>query len=144
MEFGEQQNILQSIVDAFNEKDVPRMLSFFAEDIIFIRPEGTLNGKEEIKQDKIWNLSSYLKLKLEKSFIAGDKAVLEFFSEGIPGSGNRKQRMPGIVVFEFNSGKVQQVHEYYDRHLIEQLLSNKRPEQMVANPVSDRVGKNIK
>jgi len=147
LESGELHNIIRNIIEAFNKKDLRRMLSFFADDATFIRPEGTFRGKEEIKRYETWNLSNYLELKLtEKDFIVEEnKAVLEFVSEGTSvRGGGKKQRMPGIVVFEFRNGKVQQVYEYYDRLLIAQQLASGWLEKTIINAVVNRMEKGLR
>jgi len=71
------ESIIHNICEAFNKKDLTKMISFFADDAIFIRPEGTFRGKEEIKRYETWNLSHYSELTLsEKDFIVeGNKAI---------------------------------------------------------------------
>lgn len=146
LESGESHAVIQNILEAFNEKDLTRMLSFFADDAVFVRPEGTFKGKEEIKRFYTWNFSNYLEIKLtEKDFVVeGNKAVLEFVSEGTSyRGGGKKQRVPGMVVFEFRNGKVQQVHDYYDRLLIAQQLANGWFEKKIINAVVNRMGKGL-
>ena len=146
MEFGDLESIIHSICEAFNEKDLTRMISFFAEDATIIRPEGTFRGKEEIKRYYTWSFSNYSELTLtEKDFVVeGNKAVLEFVSEGTSyRGGGKKQRVPGMVVFEFRNGKVQHVHDYYDRLLIAQQLANGWFEKKIINAVVNRMGKGL-
>jgi len=48
--------------------------------------------------------------------------VLEFLAEGTTTDG-MKHRMPEILAFHFRNGKIEQVHDYYDRLLIVQQLA---------------------
>ncbi len=146
MESGGLESIIHNILEAFNKKDLTRMISFFADDAIFIRPEGTFRGKEEIKRYYTWSFSNYSELTLtEKGFVVeGNKAVLEFVSEGTSSrGGGKKQQLPGMAVFEFRNGKVQQVHDYYDRLLIAQQLANGWLEKKIVNAVVNRMGKGL-
>ena len=147
LEFGGLESIIHNICEAFNKKDLTRMISFFADDATFIRPEGTFRGKEEIKRYYTWSFSNYSELTLiEKGFIVeGNKAVLEFVSEGTSvRGGGQKQRAPGLVVFEFRNGKVQQAHDYYDRLLIAQQLASGWFEKKIINAVVNRMEKGLR
>jgi len=146
LESGGFESIIHNILEAFNKKDLTRMISFFADDAIFIRPEGTFRGKEEIKRYEAWQLSNYSELTLtEKDFVVeGNKAVLEFISEGTSNrAGGKKQRLPGMIIFEFRNGKVQEAHEVYDRLLIAQQLANGWLEKKIINAVVNRMGKGL-
>jgi steroid delta-isomerase-like uncharacterized protein len=146
LESGGLESIIRNILEAFNKRDLTRMISFFADDATFIRPEGTFRGKEEIKRYYTWSFSNYSELNLrEEGFVVeGNKAVLEFVSEGTSNrSGRRKQKLPGMTVFEFRDGKVQQVHDYYDRLLIAQQLANGWLEKKIIKAVANRMGKGL-
>ena len=84
MEYGELHGIIQNIFEAFNKRDLTKMLSFFADDAIFNRPEGTFKGKEEIRRYYTWQFSNNSEQRLtEKDLIVeGNKAVVELVSEG--------------------------------------------------------------
>ena len=146
LESGEPHAVIQNILEAFNKKDLTRMLSFFADDAIFIRPEGTFKGKEEIKRFYTWEYSNYSEIKLtEKDFVVeGNKAVVELISEGTSArGGNKKQRIQVLTLFEFRNGKVQRVDDYYDRLLIAQQLANGWFEKKVVNGVANRMRKGL-
>ena len=147
MEFGGLESIIHNIFEAFNKSDLTRMISFFADDATFIRPEGTFRGKEEIRRYYTWQFSNYSEQTItEKSFIVeGNKAVLEFVSEGTSiRGGGKKQKLPGLALFEFRNGKVQQVHDYYDRLLIAQQLASGWFEKKIINAVVNRMGKGLR
>ena len=147
LESGALESIIHNILEAFNKKDLTRMTSFFGDDATFIRPEGTFRGKEEIKRYYTWSFSNYSELTLTaKGFVVeGNKAVLEFVFEGTSSrGGGKKQQLPGMAVFEFRNGKVQQVHDYYDRLLIAQQLANGWFEKKIINAVVNRTGKGLR
>ena len=144
MESVELHSVIQNILEAFNKKDLTRMLSFFADDLIFIRPEGTFKGKEEIKRFYTWMYSNYSEIRLtEKDFIVeGNKAVVELVSEGASArGGNKKQRIQALTLFEFRNGKVQQVNDYYNQLLIAQQLAIGWFEKTIVNAVVNRMHK---
>jgi ketosteroid isomerase-like protein len=53
------EKIIESIVrdfgEAFVERDVERMLSFFTEDAVWVSPVGTFRGKEELRRVLTWD-----------------------------------------------------------------------------------------
>ena len=147
MESGQLHSIIQNILEAFNKKDLTRMLSFFADDLIFIRPEGTFKGKEELKRFYTWMYSNYSEIRLtEKDFIAqANKAVVELVSEGTSArGGNKKQRIQVLTLFEFRDGKVQQVNDCYNQLLIAEQLANGWFEKTIVNTVVSRMHKGLR
>jgi len=140
-------SIIRNILEAFNKKDLISMLSFFADDAIYIRSEGTFRGKEEIKQYYTWTFSNYSEITLtEKVIIAeGEKAVLEWAIEGTSvRGGGKKLQLQGLDIFEFKNGKVQQVHIYQDRLLIAKQLASGWFEKTVINAVVNRMEKGLR
>jgi steroid delta-isomerase-like uncharacterized protein len=147
LESSELHSIIQNILEAFNKKDLTRMLSFFADDLIFVRPEGTFKGKEEIKRFYTWMYSNYSEIRFaEKDFIVeGNKAVVELVSEGTSArGGNKKQRIQALTLFEFRNGKVQQVNDYYNQLLIAQQLANGWFEKTIVNAVVNRMHRGLR
>jgi uncharacterized protein (TIGR02246 family) len=136
---------VRSIVEAFNSRDVEKMLSFVADDATFIRPEGTFKGKEEIKRYYTWSFQHYSKLTLTETdlIVGGNKAVLEFVSEGTATDG-MNQRLPGLAAFHFRNGRVEQVHDYYDRLLIAEQLAKGWFAKTVVGAVVNRMQKGLR
>jgi uncharacterized protein (TIGR02246 family) len=140
--------LVRGVVDAFNRKDLEGLLFLFADDAVMIRPEGIFRGKDEIKRFYAWNFASYLQNTLvEKNFvIEGDQVVLEFVSEAtvVRSDKELKQHLPGMVLFEFKNGKVQQVHDYYNKLLSAQQLANGWFEKTIVNGVVKRMEKGLR
>jgi uncharacterized protein (TIGR02246 family) len=147
-ERGKLEVLVRGVVNAFNRKDLEGMLSFFADDAIMVRPEGTFRGKDEIKRFYEWNFAGYLKNTLvEKDLvIEGDKVVLEFVSEAtvVRGRKELKQHLPGMVMFVFKDGQVQQVHDYYNKLLSAQQLANGWFEKTIVNGVVKRMKRGLR
>ncbi|MFB0503706.1 MAG: nuclear transport factor 2 family protein [Candidatus Bathyarchaeia archaeon] len=147
MKSGELHSIIQNIIEAFNKKDLTRLISFFEDDAIIIQPEGTFRGKEEIKRYHSWSFSNFPDLTLmEKDFISEEnKAVLEFVKEWPSArGGSDKQQFPGLASFEFRNGKVQQSHDYYDRLLIAQQGASGWLEKKIINAIVNRMDKGLR
>ncbi len=138
---------MRGVVDAFNRKDLEGLLSFFADDAVMVRPEGTFRGKDEIRRFYRWNFAGYLRNTLvEKNLICeGNKVVFEFVSEAtiVRGSKELRQHLPGMVLFEFKDERVQQVHDYYNKLLGAQQLANGWFEKTIVNGVVKRMEKGL-
>ncbi len=79
---------------------------------------------------------------VEKNFvIEGDKVVLEFVSEATVAKGRKelKQHLPGMVMFLFKDGLVQEIHDYYNKLLSAQQLANGWFEKTIVNGVVKRM-----
>ena len=118
-------SVITSFREAVSSSDVEKVLSFFADDATFVRPEGIFKGKEEIKRSFIWlfGRSKFTLTEMDLN-VTADKAVLEFLAEGTAFNG-MKQHSPGVLAFHFRNGKIWQVHDYYDRLLAAQQLAKK-------------------
>jgi len=147
LEPRELKTTIRNMLEAFNKKDLKSMLSYFADDATYVRPEGIFRGKEEIGRYYAWTFSNFSELTLaEKGIIAeGDKAVLEFVMEGISvRGGGRNLRLAGLDLFEFKNEKVQQLHIYQDRLSTAKQLANGWFEKMIINGVVNRMEKGLR
>jgi len=124
MSEGEIRRVIGSFQEAVSNSDVEKIISLFADDATFVRPEGTFKGKEEIKRSFTWLLQNYSKFALRETdlIVTGNKAALEFAAEGTTTEGVA-HRLPGVLAFQFTNGKIWQVHDYYDRLLLAQQLA---------------------
>ncbi len=123
------------------------MLSFYAEDAIYVRSEGTFRGKQQIERYYNWSYSNYSKVSLiEKGIIVeGDRAVLEWALEGTSVRGDGKNaRLQGLDIFEFKNGKVHEVHIYQDRLLVAKQLTSGWFEKTIINAVVNRMEKGLR
>jgi ketosteroid isomerase-like protein len=109
--------IASDFAEAFVNRDVEKMLSFFAEDAVWVSPVGTFKGKEGLRRVLTWDTQISPTVKARRSGIAlmvkGNKAVDESISECE--YEGKKVEVPGITVFEFNDGKIQHIRLFYDK-----------------------------
>ena len=139
-------SIIRNILEAYNKKDLTRMLSFFADDATYIRSEGIFRGKEEIKRYYTWSYSNYseVTLTVKSIVVEGDRAVLEWALEGTSvRGGGKKAQLQGLDLFEFKNGKVQEVHIYQDRLLVAKQLASGWFEKTIINAVVNRMEKGL-
>lgn len=147
MEPAEMKKIIRGILEAFNRKDISTLASFYADDVTFIRSEGTFKGKEELKRYYTWVFSNWSTLKLmEKDIIVeGDKAALEFVQEGTSSKRTgKKLSLLCLDSFMFKDDKVQEFHVFHDRLLIAKQLASGWFEKTVINAVVNRMEKGLR
>jgi len=114
------ESAVRDFVEAYVKRDVEKMLSLLTEDAVWVLPEGTFKGKEEVKRFLTWDAQITPDVKLRDAgigiMVKGNKAVWEWVFEGSTPDGRRCREIPGITVFEFSGEKIQQQHRmYYDR-----------------------------
>ena len=112
--------VLRSMHEALNKGDVEKAVSFVADDVVGITPDGTFNGKAENKRYFEWmlhnaaeNKLSDLKLTETGIYAEGNAVTHEYVMGGTTREG--KMSVPAVAVAEIKNGKVQRVHMYYDR-----------------------------
>ena len=105
---------------AYVKHDVEKALSFVAEDVIWVQPEGTFKGKEEARRLLTWLPKSfwYSQVKVREAgvgiLVKGNEAVCELMIEGVSAH-RRKYEAPMISIFQFSGGKIQQYRTLCDR-----------------------------
>jgi len=110
-------SIVRGFGEAFVKRDVEKMLSFFAEDAVWVSPVGTFKGKEELRCVLTWDTQICPTVKAKRSgiglIVRENKAVAEGISEGLVEG--KKFEMLAITVFEFSRDKIQHIRLFYDR-----------------------------
>ena len=146
LEPTEMKKIIRDILEAFNRRDISTMTSFYADDVTYIRSEGTLKGKEEVERYYTWVLSNWSTIKLiERDIIVeGDRAALEFVQEGTSQKRvGKKLSLLCLDSFMFRDGKVREVHVCQDRLLIAKQLADGWFENTIINGVIDQMEKGL-
>lgn len=108
---------MHDFVAALMEGDVDKALSFCAEDATWVTPEGTFQGKEEIRHYATWMGTAVVNRKFEKSgigiLVQGDQAFFEHTLEGVYEGENVKWL--AMCAYEFSEGKIQEMRTVADR-----------------------------
>lgn len=111
------EGIVRDFGQAFVKRDVEKMLSFFAEDAVWVAPAGTFKGKEELRRILTWDTQVSPTAKSTPSgigiMVKENKAVTEDISEGL--YEGKKYEIPAITVFEFSDDKIQHIRLFYDK-----------------------------
>jgi len=111
------ESIIRDFWDAYDERNVEKMLTFFAEDAVWFSPVGTFKGKEGLRRVLTWDTQIMPTSKSSSSCIGimvkGNKAVSEGISEG--DYEGKKFEEPGITVFVFSNDKIQHIRLFYNK-----------------------------
>jgi ketosteroid isomerase-like protein len=111
------EGIVNDFGEAFVKRDVEKMLSFFAEDAVWVSSVGTFKGKEELRRVLTWDTQISPTVKSRHSgigiMVKENKAVVEDISEGE--YEGKKYEVPAITVFEFSDDKIQHIRLFYDK-----------------------------
>jgi predicted ester cyclase len=108
---------VRSYLDSLNKKDIDGALSFFTDDSKWYAPEGTFEGKEEIKGYINWMLNAIPDISFAEEGIGiisqGNIAVCQHsFGGTVEGI---KVKVPSICVYEFSGENCKNHWSYYDR-----------------------------
>ena len=112
--------IMRDLIKSIETGDVEKTLSLFAEDGVWINPNGTFKGREELKRYMTSSAKSMQEVKItetgNKIIVQGDKG---FYEHEIAATIEGK-RVEGLAMcaYEFTNGKIQEVRTVYDRLLI--------------------------
>ena len=112
--------IMRDLIKSIETGDVEKMLSLFAEDGVWVNPNGTFKGREELKRYMTSSAKSMQEVKItetgNKIIVQGDKG---FYEHEIAATIEGK-RVEGLAMcaYEFTNGKIQEVRTVYDRLLI--------------------------
>ncbi len=111
------ESIVRDFSEAFVERDVEKMLSFFAEDAVWVSPVGTFKGKDELKRVLTYDTQISPTVKFRRCGIGitvkGNRAV----DEGVAESDyeGKKYEVLSITVYEFSDDKIQHIRLFYDK-----------------------------
>ena len=111
------QSIIRDFVGSFEKGDVEKTLSFLAEDVVWVAPEGTFRGKGEVRRLLAWAAQAGRVHHRDAGIgimVRGNRAVYEYIIEGSPTRG-AKYETPGVCVYEFSGEKIQHHRAFFDR-----------------------------
>ncbi|HEX7928742.1 MAG TPA: nuclear transport factor 2 family protein [bacterium] len=113
--------LLVGIMDAFNRHDWDGVVSYFADDGIWLASRGpeprtgrTLRGKQAIKEYLIARHKIFHNLQWvqDKNWVIGDKGLSEWLVQGTSADGQRIDWL-GCDLWEFANGKVTKKDTYW-------------------------------
>jgi ketosteroid isomerase-like protein len=96
--------------------DVKSALSFFADDAVWVSPQGTFKGTAQIEKLMTWINKMNKDNKVTETGIGiitqGDTGVIEHNLSGI--YNGMKWESPTVCIYEFKNGKIAKIRAFYD------------------------------
>ena len=139
-------DMMRNFKDAYNEKDLEKTLSFFAEDADFVNPNGEFKGKEAIKNYFKWVFEINSDQKIIESGVKiiaeEDKAVYEHILEGIVEG--KKYQILALCIYESKGDKFQHIRSTYDRLSMAKQLAKGPVAKTAVNSIINRMEKGLK
>jgi ketosteroid isomerase-like protein len=112
------ESAIRGWVAAIEKNDVEKALSFVAEDPVWFAVEGTFKGKEEWKRYLTWMAKVNTDIKFKDVgigiMVRENHAVYQYTFEAKAPNG-MKFEVPGVCLYEFKNGKIQQHYAVLDR-----------------------------
>ena len=127
-------SMILDLAGAFETGDLDKMLSLFTDDITFINPFGTFEGKAEAERFLRWNLKNVKTEKINEEgigiIVQGDKAFYDHRVFCKIDDGHAEFLV--MSSYEFSNGKFKLWRQVYDRlAIVEQTASGFLPKKMV-------------
>ena len=126
--------LMRDFVKTMATGDVEKTLSFIAEDGVWVNPNGTFRGKEELRRAMTWMAQCMRDMSITECgngiIVQGSKA---FFEHVIAGTmeGQRAEVL-AICAYEFRGDKIQEARTTYDRlSLAKQAAKGWLPQKLV-------------
>jgi len=110
-------NIMRDFVQTMAKGDVEKTLSFCTEDCVFVSPNGTFKGTDELRRQFSAEAESMQDTTVTETgngiIVEGNKA---FFEHVIAGTvQGRRAEVLAMCSYEFSDGKIKKVSSVYDR-----------------------------
>ena len=122
-----------SFLKAWTTGDTKQALSFFADDAVWITPNGTFKDKENIERYLTWVNSTTEDYQITETgvgmIVQGDTLIVEHDLSGT--TNGMKWVLPAVCIDEFKNGKVVKSRSYFDVLSQAQQVTNGIPKWMV-------------
>ena len=114
--------IMRDFVKTLSEGDVEKTLSYFTEDGIWVNPNGTFKGKDELRRYLTAMSQNMQDVAVTETgngiIVQGNKA---FFEHVIAGTiEGKRAEVLAICAYEFSGDKIKETRTTYDRLLMAQ------------------------
>lgn len=139
-------SIMREYVDAFNQRDAEKALSFLAEDAEWDTPEGVFRGKDEMRRYLSWTYQENPEATLKEAGIGivvqGNKAAYEHIIEGT--TEGVSWSIPAMCAYEFVGDKISRVLLVEDRLSIAKQAAKGFLPKTVVNAVVNRAERGLR
>ena len=137
------EGIMHGFIKALGERDIEKALSFCAEYTSWVTPEGTFNGREELRRYLTWSsrITSSIRATGIEAIVQGNRGayehVLEGTSEGI------KWKVLALCVYEFENDKIRSLRTVYDRLSVAKQVAKGGMAGVAVNTIIKRMEKGL-
>ena len=137
------ESIMHGFVEALGKRDVEKALSFCAEDAIWVTPEGTFKGREELRRYLTWSsqTTSAIRATGIKTIVQGNRGAYEHVLEGI--SEGAKWEVLALCAYEFSNDKIQSLRTVYDRLSVAKQVAKGGLARTAVNAIIKRMEKGL-
>ena len=108
---------MRGFIKSIMEADVTKSLSFLAQDVIWVAPQGTFKGSAEVQKYLTWMKQTAKDCKITETgigiWVQGNTAAFEHNIAAT--TNNMKWEIPALCVYEFKNEKIQNIRSFYDR-----------------------------
>lgn len=116
MEDNQMKDVIRDFLKAWTRGEIEKAASYFADDAVWIAPQGTFKGKDQIKKYADWCLQVIDNLAVIQTgtgiLTSGNTAVIEaVVSSGPSGS---LWKVPSVTVIDFKDGKIISFRNHMD------------------------------
>ena len=137
--------IMRDVIKALETGDVEKGLSFFAEDGVWVTPDGRYKGKEELRRYLTNSAQSMQDMKVTE---AGNKIIVQgnkAFYEHVIAATIECRRAEGLAMcaWEFSDDKIQEVRTVYDRLLMAKQAANGWLAKTLVNSIVKKAEKGL-
>jgi ketosteroid isomerase-like protein len=108
---------IRGFLKSMIEGDVPKSLSYLAQDVVWVAPQGTFKGSTEAQKYLTWMKQVAKDYKITENgigiLVQGNIAAIEHNIAAT--TDNMKWEIPALCVYEFKNEKIQNIRSFYDR-----------------------------
>ena len=108
---------IRGFIKSMIDGDVTKSLSFLAQDVVWVAPQGTFKGSAEVQKYLTWMKQVAKDYKITENgigiLVQGNNAAIEHNIAAT--TNNMKWEIPALCVYEFKDDKIQNIRSFYDR-----------------------------
>ncbi len=107
---------ISSFHKAWTAGDTKQAVTFFADDAVWVTPQGTFKGISQIEKNAAWVNKIVKNYAITRKgidiIVQGDAAVVEHSLSGT--TNGMKWEVPAVSIYEFRNGKMANVRVFFD------------------------------
>ena len=112
--------IMRDFVKTLSEGDVEKTLSFLTEDAVWVNPDGTFKGREELRRYLTVFFQNMQDVTVTETgngiIVQGNKAFFEHVIAAT--AGGKRAEVLAMCAYEFSGDKIKEVRTTFDRLLM--------------------------